>query len=238
DAPLLVADDDERGEAEATTALHHLGDAIDVDELVDEFAVALFAVAAVATAIPTFLCHCPGPCSFPVARVSTKPGIAPDGETEQAAKTRALPRKSFSRPLEAEAGFARGVRQRLDAAVEDEGAAIEHDVLDARLDRALGDELADGSRRFPVGAGLERALQILVERRGGGDRMAARVVDDLRVDVLRRAMHRKTQTLARNLLQLPADTRRAALDSFLVGHGQYSLPCETGAAICGPMPKG
>src|SRR5690606_27184013 len=80
--------------------------------------------------------------------------------------------------------------------------------------------------------------QILVERRGGGDRMAARVVDDLRVDVLRRAMHRKTQTLARNLLQLPADTRRSALDSFLVGHGQYSLPCETGAAVCGPMPKG
>ena len=42
DAALLVADDDQRGEAEAPAALHHLGDAVDVDELVDEFAVALF----------------------------------------------------------------------------------------------------------------------------------------------------------------------------------------------------
>ena len=41
DAALLVADDDERGEAEAPAALHHLGDAVDVDQPVDEFAVAL-----------------------------------------------------------------------------------------------------------------------------------------------------------------------------------------------------
>ena len=39
--PLLVADDHERGEAEAPAALHHLGDAVDVDELVDELAVAI-----------------------------------------------------------------------------------------------------------------------------------------------------------------------------------------------------
>jgi hypothetical protein len=56
DATLLVTDDDERGETEPTAALHHLGDAVDVDELVDEFAVALFTVAT-ATAFPTFLCH-------------------------------------------------------------------------------------------------------------------------------------------------------------------------------------
>ena len=58
DAALLVADDDERGKAEAPAALDDLGDAVDVDELVDEFAVALFAVsAAIAAAFPTFLCH-------------------------------------------------------------------------------------------------------------------------------------------------------------------------------------
>src|SRR5690606_7011443 len=69
DAPLLVADDDERGEAEAASALHHLRDAIDVDELVDETVVALLAIpGAVAPAIPTFLCHDPDPCSFPEAR--------------------------------------------------------------------------------------------------------------------------------------------------------------------------
>jgi hypothetical protein len=36
DAALLVADDNERGEAEAASALHHFGDAVDVDELVDK----------------------------------------------------------------------------------------------------------------------------------------------------------------------------------------------------------
>src|SRR5262245_63551159 len=38
---LLVADDDQRGKAEAPAALHHLRHAIDVHELVDKFAVAL-----------------------------------------------------------------------------------------------------------------------------------------------------------------------------------------------------
>ena len=42
DAAFLVADDDQSGKAEAPAALHDLGDAIDVDELVDELAVALF----------------------------------------------------------------------------------------------------------------------------------------------------------------------------------------------------
>ena len=43
DAALLVADDDERGEAEALAALHHLGDAVDVDQLVHERIVAILA---------------------------------------------------------------------------------------------------------------------------------------------------------------------------------------------------
>ena len=45
DPALLVADNDQRGKAEALAALHHLGDAIDMHELVFELAVALFAVA-------------------------------------------------------------------------------------------------------------------------------------------------------------------------------------------------
>ena len=53
DPALLVADNHERGKAEAASALDHLGDAVDVDELVDEFAVALFPVAALAG----FTCH-------------------------------------------------------------------------------------------------------------------------------------------------------------------------------------
>src|SRR5579863_10182139 len=50
DAALLVADDDERGEAEATAALHHLRHAVDVDELIDKFAVALLPVVPAAAA--------------------------------------------------------------------------------------------------------------------------------------------------------------------------------------------
>ena len=41
DAALQVADDDERGEAEATATLDHLGDAIDVNELIDETVVVI-----------------------------------------------------------------------------------------------------------------------------------------------------------------------------------------------------
>ena len=50
DAALLVADDDERGEAEAASALHHFRHAIDVDEAVDELAVALLPVVPAAAA--------------------------------------------------------------------------------------------------------------------------------------------------------------------------------------------
>ena len=49
-AAFLIADDDERGEAEPAAALHHLGYPVDVDELVDKLVVALFPV-------PMFTCH-------------------------------------------------------------------------------------------------------------------------------------------------------------------------------------
>jgi hypothetical protein len=42
DPALLIADDDQRGEAETPAAFDHFRDAIDVDELVDKLAVALF----------------------------------------------------------------------------------------------------------------------------------------------------------------------------------------------------
>ena len=44
DAALLVADDDERGEAEARATLDHLGHAVDVDQAIDELAIALLNV--------------------------------------------------------------------------------------------------------------------------------------------------------------------------------------------------
>ena len=109
DPALLVADDDQRGEAEAPAALHHLGHTIDVDELVGEFAVALFAIAALAW----FTCHIVVPFSFGAVPVTC--------------------------PLEVETALARGVGQRLDAAVIEIAAAVEDHVLDALGGRALGD---------------------------------------------------------------------------------------------------
>jgi hypothetical protein len=59
DPALLIADDDQRGETEPPSALDHLRYAIDVDEPIDEFAVAVLAsvVIAAAAAAFTFTCH-------------------------------------------------------------------------------------------------------------------------------------------------------------------------------------
>ena len=50
DAAALVADDDDGGECEATTALHHLRDAIDGDQLVGQFVVLVAVTAPIAIA--------------------------------------------------------------------------------------------------------------------------------------------------------------------------------------------
>src|ERR1700730_7069312 len=57
DPALLIADHDQRRKAEALAALDHLRHPIDVDELVDELAVALFPAAPVAATAFAFTCH-------------------------------------------------------------------------------------------------------------------------------------------------------------------------------------
>src|ERR1700722_18760692 len=57
DSALLIADDDKRSEAEATSALHHLRHPIDVHEAIDKLTVALLAVAIAAAAAFTFTRH-------------------------------------------------------------------------------------------------------------------------------------------------------------------------------------
>jgi len=49
-APALIANHDESRKTETPAALHHLGHTIDVDQLVDKLAVALFAITAVVSA--------------------------------------------------------------------------------------------------------------------------------------------------------------------------------------------
>ena len=124
DAALLVADDDERGEAEAAAALHHLRHAVDVDEAIDEFAVALLALCGRGRGRLPFTRH----CLFP----SLKSRRAPSGAAR------------FRWSSELEAALAGALGERLDAAVIHVAAAVEHDLGDAGLLRPLGELLADG----------------------------------------------------------------------------------------------
>src|SRR6185437_2307578 len=99
DAALLVADDDEGCKAETPAALDDLGDAVDVDELIDDAVVALFAIAATA-AIPTFLCHILVPCSFPEARVAECRRLigSPAAKSKVSLPIRAQKSATFCRP--------------------------------------------------------------------------------------------------------------------------------------------
>src|SRR5262249_19780917 len=91
--------------------------------------------------------------------------------------------------LELQARFAGGIGQRLHAAVIFETRSIERDGFDARRFRLFGDLLADGRSRGDVAGAFQAAAQVLRERRGARDPAIALGRDDLRVDVLRRAMH-------------------------------------------------
>src|SRR3954470_14307255 len=92
-------------------------------------------------------------------------------------------------PLKLQACFARRIRQRLDAAVIQKAAAIEHHFAHTLLDRTLGDQLADRLGGIDIGAGLAALAHGLFHRRGRDDSAALRVIDDLRIDVFRGAEH-------------------------------------------------
>src|SRR3546814_11590303 len=78
---------------------------------------------------------------------------------------------------------------RLDAAVEQKAAAIEHHLGDARLLGSRSDALADARRRVDIRTRL--GARAFFECGRGRDRLALGVVDHLGLDVLARAMHRK-----------------------------------------------
>src|SRR5262245_52206226 len=91
--------------------------------------------------------------------------------------------------LELETRFARGVRQRLDAAVILVTRAVERNRLDARLLRALGDALADFGRRLDVAAPLHVRPQLGLGRGRGRQHLGAACVYHLGVDVAVGAVH-------------------------------------------------
>src|SRR5665213_4068094 len=91
--------------------------------------------------------------------------------------------------LEVKSAFAGSICQRLDTSVIEITATVEHHVLDALFLGAFGDQLADRLGRLDVGAGLGAFAQRLLKRRGGSDRPALLVVDELSMDMLGRAKH-------------------------------------------------
>src|SRR5207237_4052896 len=89
--------------------------------------------------------------------------------------------------LELQSGLARAVGERLHTAVIQGTAAIEDDRLDTFLLGAPPDQLTDLRR----GLALFRLLGLELETRRGGERLSGVVVDDLRVHVRQRPVHRK-----------------------------------------------
>src|SRR5271169_917237 len=116
------------------------------------------------------------------------------------------------RSLEFQAGLARGIRQRLDAAVVEVAAAVEDYVLDALFLRTLGDQLADGLRRGDAGAGFQALHRRLLQRRGSDQRGALIVVDQLRVDMFAGAENGQPFALAGGKSQDAAHAPPAPLD--------------------------
>src|SRR5262249_5160497 len=94
---------------------------------------------------------------------------------------------------------------------------VEHDRLDAGLPRGLGDGLADSARL--VGLVAREALDRDPAR--AGERLAVRVVDELREDPAVRAEDREARPL-RRALDLPAHAAVAALARLAGGQGAHA----------------
>src|SRR6185437_3909930 len=83
----------------------------------------------------------------------------------------------------------------LDATVEDEAVAIEHDGGDLERQQLLADRLADRARALLLRLAGDDGRELLFGVRGGCEHAARDIVDRLRVDVLRRAEHGQPRTL-------------------------------------------
>src|SRR6185437_6926160 len=230
DTALAVADDDDRGKAEAPAALHHLGDTVDADQLFDELAVVAIAIARLAVAIAA-----PAPLAARTAPASTAGGPSAAGGTSAtagrtcAAAWCACHEAPF---LEIEAALAGGVGQGLDPAMEEIAAAVEDHRADTGRLGALGDELADRRRGGLVGAALEALAQALVDARRRRQGLALRVVDHLGIDVLRGAEHAEPRPASRMLGDPAAHAPLPAAEQVFgfAAHGTAStsscLPCD------------
>src|SRR5579863_5212767 len=125
--------------------------------------------------------------------------------------------------LELEPALAGGVGQGLDPAVIQIGAAVEHDARDPRRLGAFGEQFADRARRRGIGPGLQTGLEAGIEGRGRGERSPGRIVDDLSIDMPRRAEYRQPCPALRRAPQLEADAFAPAAEQriWFVRHECY-----------------
>src|SRR5690554_2067240 len=91
---------------------------------------------------------------------------------------------------------------------------IKDHFTNASLGTALGDQLTNRCSGGGSSTVLDSGLDVLVERRRGGQCTACRVVDDLGVDILVRTENRQTGTTEGTSLERLADTSLAAFRTF------------------------
>ena len=156
DATLLVPDHNERGESEAPAALNNLGDTVDVDQLIDELAIAVVTVPASASV--SLSCHIA--CS--------------SNRLAQPSKT----------ALKTQSALSSAIGKCLYTAVVKIGTAVEHYILYAGFCRPRGDQLSNSRPCVPIGAGLPGSPDFGLQGRSGRECSADDIVNDLSVNVL------------------------------------------------------
>src|SRR5258707_2856693 len=133
-------------------------------------------------------------------------------------------RSSRLRLSEIESALARRIGQRLDATVQTVTDAMERNVLDALRGCALGALFAHRFRRFDIGARFEAAAHLLVQRGGGHNGLAVRIVDQLRINMFGRPEDREPRPVAGGAADLASDFRRPSLRPIRdCGHRALSL---------------
>src|SRR4051794_32255459 len=191
DHAVAVADDDQRGEAEAPTTLDHLGDAVDGDDALEE--VALLSAVAAATATTSSRRPRPSRSPPPPPPRGGRLPVVPAAPVPAAGCSAIMQSFRFESSSEFESALPRGVGQRSDAAAVGVSAAIEHHGVESGGLGTLGDQLSD-----PDAVGLLVTLDgadVGLDGRCRRQRGAALVVHQLDVDVTRGAVDHQARTL-------------------------------------------
>src|SRR3989344_5344911 len=108
---------------------------------------------------------------------------------------------------ELQAALSGSIGQRLHATMILVTGAVKRDRGDAGAPGLLGDPPADQPGRLDIAAVLDLAAHFLLERGRRGQHARTVLVDDLRIDMVRRAVN--GQTLGAEFVDPPADTAGA-----------------------------